>query len=77
MANDYRITGPVASLTDIIDQVCQDAGCDYFVELLPVENELVIKVFVEVVIDEFKEINSGFKDLIYLIAFLLSSFKSL
>ena len=44
VANDYRITGPVASLTDIIDQVCQDAGCDYFVELLPVENELVIKV---------------------------------
>ena len=41
----YRITGPVLSLTDIIEQVCQDAGCDYFVELLPTKEPfLFIKV---------------------------------
>ena len=41
---DYRITGPVTSLSEIINQVCADAGCDYYVELLPTDNNLVIKV---------------------------------
>ena len=49
---DYRITGPVISLSQIIDQVCNDAGVDYYVELLPTANakgstqiaELVIKI---------------------------------
>ena len=49
---DYRITGPVISLSQIIDQVCADAGVDYYVELLPTAAskgsnqiaELVIKV---------------------------------
>ena len=41
---DYRIAGPVVSLAQLIDQVCQDAGCDYYVELLPTQQTLIIKV---------------------------------
>ena len=41
---DYRIAGPIVSLSDIINQVCADAGADYYVELLPSNNSLVIKV---------------------------------
>ena len=41
---DYRIAGPVVSLSDLINQVCSDAGADYYVELLPSSNSLVIKV---------------------------------
>lgn len=40
----YRIQGPVISLMDLISQVCQDAGCDYYIELLPTGGALVIKV---------------------------------
>ena len=40
----YRIQGPVISLMDLITQVCQDAGCDYYVELLPTNGFLVIKL---------------------------------
>jgi len=41
---DYRITGPIVSLSELINQVCADAGCDYYVELLPTGTSLVIKV---------------------------------
>ena len=34
----YRISGPNISIMEIISQVCQDAGCDYYVELLPIKN---------------------------------------
>ena len=34
---DYRITGPTVSVSDLINQVCTDAGMDYYVELLPVK----------------------------------------
>ena len=44
----YRITGPLISFTELITQVCKAAGCDYYVELLPVKGltgiNLVIKV---------------------------------
>ena len=40
----YRISGPIISVSELISQVCRDAGCDYFVELLPTANALVIKV---------------------------------
>mgnify|MGYP004450583473 FL=1 len=40
----YRISGPIVSLSQLISQVCADAGCDYYVELLPTANVLVIKV---------------------------------
>ena len=44
----YRITGPLISFTELITQVCKAAGCDYYVELLPVKGltgvTLVIKV---------------------------------
>ena len=44
----YRITGPMISFTELISQVCEAAGCDYYVELLPVKGlggvQLVIKV---------------------------------
>ena len=44
----YRITGPTLTFTELITQVCEAAGCDYYVELLPVKGlggiNLVIKV---------------------------------
>jgi len=41
----YRISGPNISLMEMISQVCSDAGCDYYVELLPVKNgSKVLKV---------------------------------
>ena len=44
----YRITGPLISFTELITQVCKAAGCDYYIELLPVKGltgvTLVIKV---------------------------------
>ena len=47
----YRITGPVISFSELISQVCAAAGCDYYIELLPVKGSsttLVIKVRVVV-----------------------------
>lgn len=40
----YRISGPVITLSELLSQVCRDAGCDYYVELLPTAAALVIKV---------------------------------
>jgi len=40
----YRISGPIISLSDLISQVCSNAGCDYYIELLPTAGALVIKV---------------------------------
>jgi hypothetical protein len=49
----YRISGPNISLIELISQVCQDAGCEYYVELLPIKDNLgnifkVIKVRVSI-----------------------------
>lgn len=50
--SDYRISGPNISLMEIISQVCDDSGCDYYIELLPIKNAgkvlKVIKVRVAV-----------------------------
>ena len=48
-ANDnYRIAGPIISISDLLNQVCADAGMDYYIELLPTNSTqgafLVIKV---------------------------------
>jgi hypothetical protein len=40
----YRISGPIISVSELISQACRDAGCDYYVELLPTATALVIKV---------------------------------
>lgn len=41
----YRISGPNISLMEIISQVCQDAGCDYYLELLPIKTgPLLLKI---------------------------------
>ena len=40
----YRVSGPVISTSEMIAQVCRDAGCDYYIELLPTARALVIKV---------------------------------
>ena len=40
----YRISGPIISVSELISQACRDAGCDYYVELLPTSTALVIKV---------------------------------
>lgn len=32
----YRVAGPSISLLDAITQLCDDAGCDFYIELLPV-----------------------------------------
>ena len=38
----YRVSGPTVSMMDIINQVCQDAGADYTVELLPVPSDALL-----------------------------------
>lgn len=40
----YRIGGTEASLLSLISQICEDGVCDFFVELLPTEPILTIKV---------------------------------
>ena len=35
---DYRISGPTISVMELITQVCQDAGCDFYVEYQPTKN---------------------------------------
>ena len=54
-STDYRITGPTMSVSELISEVCDAAGCDYYVELLPTPwslspstTALVIKVRVVV-----------------------------
>ena len=42
-ASSYRIAGPTLSLSDLLNQVCSDAGQDYYVELLKVGQNNVIK----------------------------------
>ena len=39
-ANDinYRINGPTISMLELISQTCGDAGCDYYVDLLPTKD---------------------------------------
>ena len=48
MPSDYRISGPTASVYDIISEACTDAGHDFYTELLPVraagQTELIIKI---------------------------------
>jgi len=45
-AEYYRLQAPQMSLLEIISQVCEDAGCDFYIELFitPVMGEKVIKV---------------------------------
>lgn len=41
----YRLTGTSMSLLDIISNVCQDAGCDYYIELIPIKvGNIILKV---------------------------------
>ena len=48
MPSDYRVSGPTASVYDIISEACTDAGHDFYTELLPVraagQTELIIKI---------------------------------
>jgi len=44
---DYRIAGPVVSLSELINQVCADAGCDYYVELIPMEENPLNPSYIE------------------------------
>ena len=50
-STDYRLSGPTMSVSELISEICEAAGCDYYVELLPTAWEsdtsttaLVIKV---------------------------------
>ena len=42
--NNYRLTGPTMSVSDIVNQVCEDAGCDYYLQMFPGFGKYVIKV---------------------------------
>jgi len=48
MPSDYRVSGPTASVYDIVSEVCTDAGHDFYTELLPVRasggTEFIIKI---------------------------------
>jgi hypothetical protein len=46
--NYYRITGPNLSLMELISQVCEDAGCDFFVELLPAKNGSIVNKTIKI-----------------------------
>lgn len=34
----YRIQGPVLSISDVISQICDDFGCDFYIDLVPIKN---------------------------------------
>lgn len=44
----WRMNGTSASLMDMISQICQDAGHDYYVELVPVVSSGIIYKFIKV-----------------------------
>jgi hypothetical protein len=44
----YRISGPNISLMEVISQVCEDSGNDYYIELLPVNYAGGIKKVIKV-----------------------------
>ena len=50
-ANDinYRINGPTISMLELISQVCGDAGCDYYVDLLPTKDAGTLGPLVNVI----------------------------
>ena len=43
-SSSYRISGPVVSLSDLLNQVCADAGQDYYVELRQFGDKNIIKI---------------------------------
>jgi len=51
VANDinYRISGPTLSVLELISQVCDDAGCDYYVDFLPTKNSGTLGPLVNVI----------------------------
>jgi len=50
-ANDinYRINGPTITMLELISQVCGDAGCDYYVDLLPTKDAGTLGPLVNVI----------------------------
>ncbi len=48
----YRLTGTNISLLEAISQVCEDAGCDYYVELVPVRlgNQIIKIIKIRIVV---------------------------
>lgn len=44
----YRISGPNLTLMEIISQVCADAGCDYYIELLPIKTGSTVQKVIKV-----------------------------
>ena len=51
VANDinYRISGPTISVLELLSQVCDDAGCDYYVDFLPTKDSGTLGPLVNVI----------------------------
>ena len=51
VANDinYRISGPTLSVLELLSQVCDDAGCDYYVDFLPTKDAGTLGPLVNVI----------------------------
>ncbi|MHC4690510.1 MAG: hypothetical protein ACYS5F_12870, partial [Planctomycetota bacterium] len=50
-ANDinYRISGPTITMLELLSQVCNDAGCDYYVDFLPTKDNGTLGPLVNVI----------------------------
>lgn len=46
--DDYRIPGPNISLLNLISQICNDFGFDFYIELLPVKQGTTLKKIIKI-----------------------------
>lgn len=44
----YKLSGPSPTLLEIISQICEDAGCDYYIELVPVKRNNQVGKFIKI-----------------------------
>lgn len=60
MPSSYRITGSSINLLDLISQICSDAGCDYYLEIVPVKIGNSVYKFIKVrIADRSSQPNLG------------------
>lgn len=49
VAPDYfRLTGTNISIMELITQACQESGCDYYIELIPVQDGAIVHKFIKI-----------------------------
>ena len=56
LPNDFRVPGPVISITDLINLVTEQMGCDYYVDLVPLSiNDILYNVIKIKIISRLKQ----------------------